>query len=226
MKIPDLAEIFPELHAISTLAVFSRNFHTSRGRHSSLARILDTVPFIAFSRFCLSGRKWRCAGVRRPALAVCIWMLWTVLYCPISPLGHRSSRSLRNKDQQAFFDVQLMMKTPPGMRLLRGGADLLVIHAEADRHPQRTLSLIRSMGCKAGATPVPPNRCQYTPLAGSGWILCCLWGGSIRVFRPKILPASFAKIRSARDMLDAHGGEVLCPYRWMGAPAQIQRPSW
>ena len=51
-----------------------------------------------------------------------------------------------------FFDVHLMVNDPARYiaDFHKAGADMLVIHAEADKHPQRTLTAIRAMGCKAG----------------------------------------------------------------------------
>ena len=48
-----------------------------------------------------------------------------------------------------FFDVHLMVNDPARYiaDFHKAGADMLVIHAEADKHPQRTLTAIRAMGC-------------------------------------------------------------------------------
>ena len=51
-----------------------------------------------------------------------------------------------------FFDVHLMVEEPARYidAFHKAGADMLVIHAEADRHAQRTLTAIRALGMKAG----------------------------------------------------------------------------
>lgn len=56
-----------------------------------------------------------------------------------------------------FFDVHLMIMQPDRYlaAFVRAGADLLVIHAEADRHLSRTISQIRSLGCRAGVAINP-----------------------------------------------------------------------
>jgi ribulose-phosphate 3-epimerase len=50
------------------------------------------------------------------------------------------------------MDVHLMIDDPRRYlsRFRDAGADWLTIHLEADRHPHRTLSEIRSLGAKAG----------------------------------------------------------------------------
>ena len=87
------------------------------------------------------------------------------------------------------------------------GADMLVIHAEADRHPQRTLSAIRDMGCKAGVALNPG-----TDLGAMRWLVNDMDMLLIMSVNPgfsgqAFIPATFDKIRSARRLLDACGRE-------------------
>jgi len=51
-----------------------------------------------------------------------------------------------------IFDVHLMIDpaTPYIDAFANAGADIITIHAEADKHPHRTLQHIRSLGKKAG----------------------------------------------------------------------------
>lgn len=73
-------------------------------------------------------------------------------FVPNITFGQPVIKSLRKRSSKLFFDVHLMIEEPA--RYLESfrdaGADMLVIHAEADRHPQRTLSEIRRLGMKAG----------------------------------------------------------------------------
>ena len=73
-------------------------------------------------------------------------------FVPNITFGQPAIKSLRKRSSKLFFDVHLMIEEPA--RYLESfrdaGADMLVIHAEADRHPQRTLSEIRRLGMKAG----------------------------------------------------------------------------
>ena len=111
-----------------------------------------------------------------------------------------------------FFDVHLMVEEPA--RYLRdfkeAGADLLVIHAEADRHPQRTLSEIRRLGMKAGLAFNPG-----TDIASLRWLAPDLDMVLVMSVNPgfsgqKFIPQSFDKIRATRAMLNAAGaGDVL-----------------
>ena len=109
-------------------------------------------------------------------------------------------------------DVHLMIEEPA--RYLESfrdaGADMLVIHAEADRHPQRTLSEIRRLGMKAGLAFNPG-----TDIASLRWLAPDLDMVLVMSVNPgfsgqKFIPQSFDKIRATRAMLNAAGaGDVL-----------------
>ena len=59
--------------------------------------------------------------------------------------------SLR-KDSQAFFDVHLMVENPDMYikDMVDAGADIITVHAEATKHLNRTVQLIKSYGKKVG----------------------------------------------------------------------------
>ena len=129
-------------------------------------------------------------------------------YVPNITFGPPLIKALR-PGSGLFFDVHLMVQDPS--RYIRdfrdAGADMLVIHAEADRHPQRTLSAIRDMGCKAG---VALNPC--TDLGAIRWLVNDMDMLLIMSVNPgfsgqAFIPATFDKIRSARRLLDACGRE-------------------
>lgn len=91
------------------------------------------------------------------------WAHWDVMdgnFVPNITFGQHVIRQLRPLSG-LFFDVHLMIEAPE--RYLadfqQAGADMLVIHAEASRHIQRSLAEIRRLGMKAGlalnpATPL------------------------------------------------------------------------
>jgi ribulose-phosphate 3-epimerase len=91
------------------------------------------------------------------------WVHWDVMdgmFVPNITFGPPLIKRLR-RTSALFFDVHLMIEEPE--RFLAdfagAGADQLVIHLEASRHPDRTLREIRRLGMRAGvalnpATPV------------------------------------------------------------------------
>lgn len=106
-----------------------------------------------------------------------------------------------------FFDVHLMVEEPA--RYLRdfkeAGADLLVIHAEADRHAQRTLTEIRKLGLKAGLALNPG-----TDLSAARWLapdldLLLLMSVNPGFSGQAFIPQTYEKIRAARALLAEAG---------------------
>ena len=117
-------------------------------------------------------------------------------------------RSLRPRSR-LFFDVHLMIEQPARhlAAFREAGADMLVIHLEADRHPQRTLNEIRRLGCRAGVALNPG-----TDIAPLRWLapdcdMVLVMSVNPGFSGQKFIPQSFAKIRAARELLDAFGGE-------------------
>ena len=118
-------------------------------------------------------------------------------FVPNITFGQPVIKSLRKRSSKLFFDVHLMIEEPA--RYLESfrdaGADMLVIHAEADRHPQRTLSEIRRLGMKAGLAFNPG-----TDIASLRWLAPDLDMVLVMSVNPgfsgqKFIPQSFDKIR-------------------------------
>ena len=85
------------------------------------------------------------------------------------------------------------------------GADLLVIHAEADRHAQRTLTEIRKLGLKAGLALNPG-----TDLSAARWLapdldLLLLMSVNPGFSGQAFIPQTYEKIRAARALLAEAG---------------------
>lgn len=105
------------------------------------------------------------------------------------------------------LDVHLMVERPADWidLFVHAGADLIVFHAEAERHIQRQLQRIRDAGKKAGlalnpATPVNTLECalEYCDMV----LLMSVnpgFGGQ------KFLPAVLHKIRALRAMAQERG---------------------
>ena len=107
-----------------------------------------------------------------------------------------------------FFDVHLMVNDPARYiaDFHKAGADMLVIHAEADNHPQRTLTAIRAMGCKAGLALNPGTDVNAARWLAADMDMLLLMSVNPGFSGQAFIPATFDKIRAARQMLDANGG--------------------
>lgn len=129
-------------------------------------------------------------------------------FVPNITFGPPLMRSLR-PGSRLFFDVHLMIEQPARhlAAFREAGADMLVIHLEADRHPQRTLTEIRRLGCRAGVALNPG-----TDIAPLRWLapdcdMVLVMSVNPGFSGQKFIPQSFAKIRAVRELLDASGGE-------------------
>ena len=87
----------------------------------------------------------------------------------------------------------------------KAGATTLVVHAEVATHVQRTLSLIRSLGCFAGISLNPA-----TPLEAIRWLLPDLDMVLLMSVNPgfsgqSFVPQVMEKVKQARQMIDESG---------------------
>ena len=102
--------------------------------------------------------------------------------------------------------IHVMVEKPAGVYTKQ----VREMNAEADRHPQRTLSEIRRLGMKAGLAFNPG-----TDIASLRWLAPDLDMVLVMSVNPgfsgqKFIPQSFDKIRATRAMLNAAGaGDVL-----------------
>ena len=108
------------------------------------------------------------------------------------------------------FDVHLMVERPEELlhEYVQAGANLVTVHAEACRHLQRTLTLIRELGCGAGVVLNPA-----TPLSALEEVLPDLDLVLLMTVNPgfggqKFIPQSVDKIRRCREMLDRAGSKA------------------
>lgn len=131
-------------------------------------------------------------------------------FVPNITFGPPLLRSLR-ASSRLFFDVHLMIEQPARhLEAFRAaGADMIVIHLEADRHPQRTLTEIRRLGCKAGIALNPG-----TDIAPLRWLapdcnMVLVMSVNPGFSGQKFLPQSYAKVRAVRELLDAANGESV-----------------
>jgi ribulose-phosphate 3-epimerase len=133
------------------------------------------------------------------------WAHWDVMdgmFVPNITFGPPVIKRLR-KSSGLFFDVHLMIRHPERHldAFADAGADLLVIHAEACTHLDRTLREIRRLGMRAGVALNPA-----TPVAVLENILECLDCVLIMSVNPgfggqQFIPQSLLKVRRAAELL-------------------------
>ena len=109
-------------------------------------------------------------------------------YVPNLTIGPLVCQALRNHRITAPIDVHLMV-TPVDQLILdfaKAGASYISFHPEATRHIDRSLSLVRDQGCKAGLVlnPATPTDCLEYLLDKLDVIL--LMGGQPRFRWPAV----------------------------------------
>ena len=127
-------------------------------------------------------------------------------FVPNLTLGPMVCGALAGAAGTTPLDVHLMAR--PVDRLIRdfagAGAAWISIHPEGTDHLDRSLALIRNLGCKAGVVLSPA-----TPLAWLDWTLDRLDLVLVMSVNPgfggqSFIPATLAKLRAARAVLDRH----------------------
>jgi ribulose-phosphate 3-epimerase len=101
------------------------------------------------------------------------------------------------------LDVHLMIDEPRRYlsRFRDAGGDWLTIHLEADRHPHRTLSEIRSLGAKAGLALNPGTPVEFATDLIEGLDLLLVMSVNPGFGGQPFIEAALRKLMQAREML-------------------------
>lgn len=133
------------------------------------------------------------------------WVHWDVmdgLFVPNITFGQHVIKLLRPKTK-LFFDVHLMIEQPE--RYLedfkKAGADMLVIHAEATKHIQRTLAEIRRLGMQAGISLNPATPLNILDYVLDDVDMVLLMSVNPGFGGQSFLPTTYEKVRTLKKML-------------------------
>ena len=136
------------------------------------------------------------------------WIHFDVMdnhYVPNLTIGPLVCEALRPLTQ-ATIDVHLMVK--PVDRIVpdfaKAGANVITFHPEASDHVDRTLSLIREQGCKAGLVFNPATPLDYMDYVMEKLDIVLLMSVNPGFGGQKFIPATLDKLRAARARLDAY----------------------
>lgn len=141
------------------------------------------------------------------------WVHWDVMdgrFVPNITFGPPVIKRLR-KTSGLFFDVHLMIEEPERYlaAFADAGANLLVVHAEATVHLDRTLREIRRLGMQAGVSLNPS-----TPVSALENVIDLLDLVLIMSVNPgfggqSFIPNTYDKIRRLASLLHDHGSQAL-----------------
>jgi ribulose-phosphate 3-epimerase len=141
------------------------------------------------------------------------WVHFDVMdnhYVPNLTIGPMVCTALRDHGIEAPVDVHLMVEPVDDLvsQFAQAGATLISFHPEASRHVDRTIGLIRELGCRPGLVLNPS-----TPLGQLHWTLEKLDMVLLMSVNPgfggqSFIPHVLDKVREVRAMIDASGREI------------------
>jgi ribulose-phosphate 3-epimerase len=126
------------------------------------------------------------------------------LFVPNLTLGPMVVEAIRRATSLPL-DIHLMIDEPRRYlaRFREAGADWLTIHLEADRHPHRTLTEIRSMGARAGLALNPGTPVALVEDLAEQLDLLLVMSVNPGFGGQTFIHNALAKLRQARELLTA-----------------------
>jgi ribulose-phosphate 3-epimerase len=131
-------------------------------------------------------------------------------YVPNLTIGPMVCKALRKHGVTAPIDVHLMVQ--PVDDLIRmfadAGASYITFHPEASQHVDRSLQLVRDLGCKAGLVLNPA-----TNLDAVNWVMDRLDMLLLMSVNPgfggqKFIPSTLEKLKQASKIIDESGFDI------------------
>ncbi|MEM1175092.1 MAG: ribulose-phosphate 3-epimerase [Pseudomonadota bacterium] len=131
-------------------------------------------------------------------------------YVPNLTIGPMICDALRNDGIEAPIDVHLMVE--PVDRIIpdfaKAGASYITIHPEATRHVDRSLAMIRDLGCKAGLVFNPATPLDYLSHVMDKIDMILIMSVNPGFGGQAFIPASLDKLRAARRLIDDGGYDI------------------
>ena len=131
-------------------------------------------------------------------------------YAPNLTIGPMVCKSLRDHGVTAPIDVHLMVQ--PVDDLIRmfadAGATYITFHPEASNHVDRSLQVVRDLGCKAGLVLNPSVGLDATRWVMDKMDMLLLMSVNPGFGGQSFIPATLDKLKEARQLIDASGYDI------------------
>ena len=131
-------------------------------------------------------------------------------YVPNLTIGPMVCKALRDHGVTAPIDVHLMVQ--PVDDLIRmvadAGATYITLHPEASNHIDRSLQLVRDLGCKAGLVLNPGTGLDVTQWVMDKMDMLLLMSVNPGFGGQKFIPSTLDKLKEARQLIDASGYDI------------------
>jgi len=134
-------------------------------------------------------------------------------YVPNLTIGPQVCEAIR-PHVQIPIDVHLMVEPVDALIPLfaKAGANIITFHPEASRHVDRTLSMIRELGCKAGLVLNPASPLEWLDHVMDKLDIVLLMSVNPGFGGQRFIPSTLGKLRAVRQRIDAHmaqGGQAI-----------------
>ena len=129
-------------------------------------------------------------------------------YVPNLTIGPLVCEAIRDLSHNvgALIDVHLMVE--PVDRIIpdfaKAGADIITFHPEASNHIDRSLSMVRDLGCKSGLVFNPATPLHYLEHVMDKVDMILLMSVNPGFGGQKFIPQTLAKAMQARAIIDAY----------------------
>lgn len=130
-------------------------------------------------------------------------------FVPNITFGNEVIKSLR-KHSDLPFDAHLMIDNPDKHieAFAKAGSDIITVHQEACTHLDRTLSLIKSYGVKAGVSLVPSTPANTLDYIMDKVDLILVMSVNPGFGGQKFIPSQLEKIKEIRQKIAATGRDI------------------
>jgi ribulose-phosphate 3-epimerase len=128
-------------------------------------------------------------------------------YVPNLTIGPMVCAALRKYGVTAAIDVHLMVEPVDHLigEFAQAGASYITFHPEASRHVDRSLQLIRDLGCKAGLVFNPATSLDALRYVLDKVDMVLLMSVNPGFGGQSFIPSALVKLAEARRMIDASG---------------------
>ena len=126
-------------------------------------------------------------------------------YVPVLTFGPKICKDLRSFGIEAPIDVHLMVSPVDGLieDFAAAGASYITFHPEASAHIDRSLQLVRSLGCKSGLVFNPATPLHYLDHVMDKVDMILIMSVNPGLGGQSFIPAALDKLKEARQRIDS-----------------------